>query len=73
MIQSYVHVIHLVWSLSNNDDKDGNENRKNAKGFRLTKQFLQLCFFVHFLAVVAQQENDFRIFCERKIRQHFTN
>ena len=72
MIQSNVHVIHLVWSLSNNDDRDGNENGENAKGFRSTKQFC-MCFFVHFRAVVAQQENDFRIFSERKIRQHFTN
>ena len=37
MIQSNAHVIHLVWSSSNSDDRYGNENWKNAKGFRLTK------------------------------------
>ena len=75
MIQSNVHVIHLVWSLSNNDDRDGNENGENAKGFRSTKQFCMCnCAFLYIsVPVVAQQENDFRIFSERKIRQHFTN
>ena len=75
VIQSKVHVIHLVWSLSNNDDRDGNENGENAKGFRSTKQFCMCnCAFLYIsVPVVAQQENDFRIFSERKIRQHFTN
>ena len=51
MIQiSNVHVIHLVWSLSNNDDREGNENGKKAKGFRLTKQFC-MCIVLFFCSL----------------------
>ena len=71
MIQSNVHVIHLVWSLSNNDDRDGNENGENAKGFRSTKQFCMCnCAFLYISLPLLHNKKTIFVFF---VKENFAN
>ena len=71
MIQSNVHVIHLVWSLSNNDDRGGNENGKNAKGFRSTKQFCMCnCAFLYISLPLLHNKKTIFVFF---VKENFAN
>ena len=71
VIQSNVHVIHLVWSLSNNDDRDGNENGESAKGFRSTKQFCMCnCAFLYISLLLLHNKKTIFVFL---VKEKFAN
>ena len=57
-----------------NDVRDGNENGKNVKGFRLTKECCMcIVLFCSFPCRCCTTRKRFSYFSKRKIRQHFTN